>query len=105
MSDHLQLRSFESDAANHFAADGLPPMLPLSVAARPVPLDRKVDLAGRYAAAEDTKVRVKISAELRLLEAEFARLLRQIETEPAPSSHRSEMARKAARIRWDRSRA
>jgi hypothetical protein len=65
--------------------------------------DRKVDLSARYTDAEDTKTRVKLSAELRLLEAALARLLRQIETEPPVVSQRSAKARAAAHARWNRS--
>jgi hypothetical protein len=36
-------------------------------------IDRKVDLSTRYEEAEDTKTRLKLSAELRLLEAALAR--------------------------------
>ncbi|MFE3280958.1 hypothetical protein [Nocardia sp. NPDC059239] len=66
-------------------------------------IDRKTDLSARYHDAEDTKTRVKLSAELRLLEAALARLLRQIETEPPVISQRSAKARAAAHARWNRS--
>jgi hypothetical protein len=65
-------------------------------------VDRTVDLSARYDEAEDTKTRVKLSAELRLLEAALARLLKQVETEPVVSSRRSQQAQRAARARWDR---
>lgn len=68
-------------------------------------IDRKVDLSARYCDAEDTKVRVKLSAELRLLEAALARLLKQIDPEPAVPSPRSVQASRAAHARWDRRRA
>jgi hypothetical protein len=67
-------------------------------------IDRTVDLSARYddADAEDTKARLKLSAELRLLEAALARLLKQIDTEPVVPSRRSQQAQRAARARWDR---
>jgi hypothetical protein len=67
-------------------------------------VDRKTDLSAAYAHidADDTKTRVKISAELRLLETALARLLRQVETEPPHMSHRSRQAQRAALARWDR---
>ncbi|WP_159842397.1 hypothetical protein [Nocardia sp. CY41] len=68
-------------------------------------IDRKADLSDRYSEAEDTKTRVKLSAELRLLEAALARLLKQIDPEPAVTSPRSAQASRAARARWERHRA
>ena len=66
-------------------------------------IDRKCDLQRDYAAAAEAKTRVKISAELRLLEASVARLLKQITTDlPEPESLRTIKARQAARARWDR---
>jgi hypothetical protein len=66
--------------------------------------DRKVELAGEYAATQDTLVRVKLSSELRLLESSLARLLKQLKFEPAPvrePSHvTSARARRAAMARW-----
>ena len=62
--------------------------------------DRKVDLSARYDEADDTKVKVKLSAELRLLESALARLLKQIDPEPVRSSVRSSKARRAAQARW-----
>ncbi len=64
--------------------------------------DRKCDLSARYADAGDTKTRLRLSAELRLLEAALARLLKQLDTEPAQSSPRSVKARHAANVRWSR---
>ena len=50
-------------------------------------VDRRVDLAAECAAAEDTTRRVKLSAELRLLEGSLARLLRMVSTDvPTPES-------------------
>ena len=66
-------------------------------------LDRKAEFLELYEAAEDTKTKLKISAEVRLLEQAAARLIRGIKTdiEPAPSL-RTVKARRAARARWDR---
>ena len=50
-------------------------------------VDRRVDLAAECAAAEDPTRRVKLSAELRLLEGSLARLLRMVSTDvPTPES-------------------
>jgi hypothetical protein len=66
-------------------------------------IDRKCDLHKDYAAAIEAKTRVKISAELRLLETSVARLLKMVSTDvPAPMSLRSMKAQRAARARWDR---
>jgi hypothetical protein len=68
-------------------------------------IDRRVDLAEHYAKAVDVRSRVKLSAELRLLEASLARLLRQVQTDvPAPESQTTIKAQRAARARWDRER-
>ncbi|MGO9382391.1 MAG: hypothetical protein ACLP4W_09910 [Mycobacterium sp.] len=65
-------------------------------------IDRKFDLAADYALAGEMKTRVKISAELRLLEASIARLLKQISTEtPRQMSRRSQKAQAAAFARWN----
>lgn len=64
-------------------------------------IDRKHDLTADYAGATEAKTRVKISAELRLLEAAVARLVKQVHTDiPAPMSRRSQKAQAAARVRW-----
>lgn len=64
-------------------------------------VDRHVGLAAEYAVAEDTMRRVKLSAELRLLEGSLARLLRQVKTDvPGPESHVTIQARRAAMKRW-----
>jgi hypothetical protein len=67
-------------------------------------IDRKCDLQKQYKlAAGEPKLRVKISAEMRLLEAAVARLLRQVDTEaPQPESFRTIKARRAANLRWAR---
>jgi hypothetical protein len=70
-------------------------------------LNRKHDLQRDYAAAEDVKVRVQVSSELRLLESSVERLLRRVTTEvPAgPESIATVRARAAATKRWDAARA
>src|ERR1700676_4870756 len=67
-------------------------------------IDRKVDLKRMYAkAADDPKVLVKLSAELRLLKASIARLMKQVQVDmPVQQSLTSRKASKAARTRWDR---
>lgn len=66
-------------------------------------IDRKTDLEAMYREADDAKVRVKLSAELRLLEASAARLLRQVKTRlPEPTTRRTQKAQRAARTRWER---
>jgi hypothetical protein len=56
-----------------------------------------------YAKADDAKTLVKLSAELRLLEASVGRLLRPVNVDmPAPASLRTQKAQRAARARWDR---
>lgn len=62
--------------------------------------DRICDLSARYEEAQDVKVRLKLSAELRLLEAALARLLKQLNTEAVQQSPRSVKARRAANVRW-----
>jgi hypothetical protein len=68
-------------------------------------VDREVWLrAATCSSTDDLKLRMKLSAELRLTEAHRARLIRQIKTDlPAPESFRTRKARSAARARWDRS--
>jgi hypothetical protein len=64
-------------------------------------IDRRVDLAALYSAAEDVKSRVKLSAELRLLEGSLARLLKMVRTDvPEPESQVTIQARRAAMRRW-----
>jgi hypothetical protein len=67
-------------------------------------LDRKAEFLELYQAAEDVKTKLKLSAEIRLLEQGAARLIRSIETDiPETASLRTIKARRAARARWDRS--
>src|SRR5262249_55494523 len=64
-------------------------------------VDRKVDLYARYLASDEDKVHVKLSTEIRLLEASIARLVKQIKTDlPEPSSRVSQKASHAAHVRW-----
>jgi hypothetical protein len=64
-------------------------------------IDRKVEMTRDYAAAVDAKMRLKFSAELRLVEAQLARLVKQIKTDvPQPMSRRSQKAQQAAFKRW-----
>lgn len=64
-------------------------------------IDRKSDLAVAYAAAADEpKLRIKLSVEMRLLEQAVARLLKMVSTEPAPQKSQKHV--RAARARWDR---
>jgi hypothetical protein len=64
-------------------------------------IDRKCDLQRDYSAAKDPKTRVKISAELRLIETAVARLLKQVHTDTsAPESQRTIQARAAVMRRW-----
>lgn len=69
-------------------------------------LDRKAEFLVAFEDVEEIKVRLKISAEVRLLEQAAARLVKDIKTEiqPAPSLTTSKASR-AARTRWDRDRA
>src|ERR1700737_4591101 len=69
-------------------------------------LDRKREFLVLYQDAEDTKVKLKISAEVRLLEQAAARLVKDVKTDiPAPPGMRTVKAQRAARARWDRSRS
>ena len=70
-------------------------------------IDRRVDLQALYAdSVDDPKVRLKVCAELRLIETALARLLSRIKTElPAAPSLTSRKASQAARRRWDGDRA
>lgn len=64
-------------------------------------IDRRVDLVAAYTAAEDTKARVKLAAELRLTENALVRLLKSVQTDiPAPESQVTIKARRAAMKRW-----
>src|SRR5690349_22427881 len=70
-------------------------------------LDRKAQLLALYEGAEDVKMKVKLSGEVRLLEQAAARLALQVKTElpAARESHTTRKARRAATMRWDRTSA
>jgi hypothetical protein len=68
-------------------------------------IDRKVELSAAYEAAGDEKSRLKLSAEVRLLEGSIGRLLKLVNTQPRlpsrePVSRASSRGRRAANIRW-----
>ena len=67
-------------------------------------LDRITDLSADYLAVDDdVQLRLKLAGELRLQDAQLARLLKQIRTEPPPlPSLRSQKAQLAAQSRWAR---
>lgn len=66
-------------------------------------VDRQVDLRARYLASPEDKARVKLSTELRLIETNIARLLKQVKTDlPEPPSRISQKASRAAYVRWQR---
>jgi hypothetical protein len=68
-------------------------------------VDRRADLHRLYSslADDDIKTRIKLSAELRLIESSLARLMKMVSTEvPAPMSLRSVKAQRAANVRWAR---
>jgi hypothetical protein len=66
-------------------------------------LDRKSDFLAVYEDAPDVKTRLKVSAEVRLLEGLAARLVRLVRTDVAvPESMTTKKARRAANRRWDR---
>ncbi|MCV7311913.1 hypothetical protein H7J89_15000 [Mycobacterium paraffinicum] len=69
-------------------------------------VDRKVDLQDAYKQTVETKFKLKLSAEIRLLETSLARLIKQVQTDvPAPEGIATIKARRAANIRWERERA
>ena len=64
-------------------------------------VNRRLDLVAAFDAAEDVKHRVRLSAEIRLLDGSLARLLNQVHTDvPAPESQTTIKARRAAMRRW-----
>jgi hypothetical protein len=66
-------------------------------------VDRRVDLWARYHASDQTKERLTLSAEIRLLDTSLARLLRQVSPDvPEPQSRTSQKAAAAAAVRWRR---
>lgn len=67
-------------------------------------VDRQVELQAMYEACEQTRTKLAIATELRLVQSAIARLLKQIDAdpaEPAPMSVRSRKAQKAANSRWN----
>jgi hypothetical protein len=67
-------------------------------------VDRKVQLTGDYDAADD-KRRLRLAAEIRLIEGSIGRLLKLVNTQPRlpstePVSRASARGRRAANIRW-----
>jgi len=66
-------------------------------------VDRMVRLRRDWSRADDPKLKIKLSAELRLLETSKARLLKQVTPDlPAPESMRTVRARRAVNARWKR---
>jgi hypothetical protein len=69
-------------------------------------VDRGADVAARYERTRETKVRIKVGAELRQLDKSIMLLVKNIRTEmPAPESLVTVKARRAAQARWDTARA
>lgn len=71
--------------------------------------DRISELRSAYttaAEAGETKLQIKVSTELRLLEQSAARLLKQIKTDlpTAPEGRATVKNRNAANVRWERDR-
>lgn len=66
-------------------------------------LDRKADFLVVYEETEDVGQRLKLSAEIRLLEGLSARLVKQVRTDLAVAeSSTTRRARSAANARWQR---
>ena len=66
-------------------------------------VDRRADLHRLYSSLpeDDIKTRLKLSAELRLVESSLARLMKMVSTEvPPPMSLRSLKAQRAVNVRW-----
>lgn len=108
------LQALDAELAMKSDAMGLPPEQPLewstveraNLGTIADAIDRKVDLQGRYRAADDDKVRVKLSGEIRLLQRLAADLLKRVSTDlPAAPSHISVKASQAAKTRWARNAA
>ncbi|WP_336672007.1 hypothetical protein [Tsukamurella sp. USMM236] len=65
--------------------------------------DRKCEILDLYHGCDDAGLKLKLSAEARLLEGSIARLLKQVRTELPPSeSQKTVKARAAADARWRR---
>ena len=73
-------------------------------------IDRKSGLSREYGRCESLSLKVKLSAELRQLETQLARLLKQVKPDadvPAAAPRMSPTSRKAqtaANARWERER-
>jgi hypothetical protein len=66
-------------------------------------VDRMTRLRRDWSRAEDPKLRIRLSAEIRLLETSKARLLTQVTPDlPASESMRTIRARRAVNARWKR---
>lgn len=66
-------------------------------------VDRMVRLRRDWSRTDDVKLRVRLSAEIRLLETSKARLLKQVTPDLAPPpSMRTVRARRAVNARWHR---
>lgn len=64
-------------------------------------IDRRVDVVKLYDTETDAKLKVKLSQEIRLLDAAVVRMLATVKTEtPPPMSLRSLKAQRAANARW-----
>lgn len=107
-------QALDAELAQKSDAMGLPPEQPLEWSAVELAnletiadaIDRTVDLQGRYRAADDDKVRVKLSGEIRLLQRLAADLLRRVHTDlPAAPTYTSVKAQRAANTRWARNAA
>lgn len=105
------LAALNAEAAENAEARGEPPLAvgedDWSAAERVVlemiacAVDRKADLSARYSATQDEKLRIKLSGELRLLQAHIAQLLKQVKTDlPDPPTRTSRKASDAAKVRW-----
>jgi hypothetical protein len=64
-------------------------------------IDRKAGLKRIYSKADTVKEKLKISTEIRLLEASISRMLRQLKVDmPTAPSARTRKAQHAANVRW-----
>lgn len=71
-------------------------------------IDRKVGLSREYGKCDSPSLKVKLSAELRQLETQLARLLKQVSPDVPAAPRLSPTSRKAqtaANARWSRVRA
>jgi hypothetical protein len=71
-------------------------------------VDPRADVVAAYEAVDrdDAKNLVRLSAELRMLDAAVARMLKSLKVEvPQPMSPTSLKAQRAVRARWDKEKA